>query len=130
MDRAVKEKRKLWKEWKVGGSKERYLEAKRVAKSKVYAAKKEAEVRNFHNILSRDDEKGMVFKIAKQIVKTNQDVVGEGFVRDDKGELALDDSAKKEAWRSYYSQLLNEEFDWDHENLCPADPIEGRLHLR
>ena len=125
VDRAVKEKRKLWKDWKVGGSKERYLEAKRVAKSKVYAAKKEAEVRNFQNILTRDDEKEMVFKIAKQVVRTNQDVVGEGFVRDDNGELAISDSAMKEAWRSYYSQLLNEEFDWDHDSLSHADPIEG-----
>ena len=40
VDRAIKVKRRLWKEWKAGGSKEQYLEAKRTAKSKVYAVKK------------------------------------------------------------------------------------------
>ena len=33
VDNAVKEKRRLWKEWKQGGSKEPYLAAKRKAKS-------------------------------------------------------------------------------------------------
>ena len=44
---AVKRKRKLWKEWKKGGSKEEYLQAKRAAKHAVYTAKKEAEMRKF-----------------------------------------------------------------------------------
>ncbi len=125
VDRAIKEKRRLWKEWKAGGSREQYAEAKRIAKSKVYAAKKEAEMSSFQNIMTRDDVKGEVFKIAKQITKTNQDVVGVGYVRGDDGELALDDSAKREAWRSHYSRLLNEEFEWDHDSLCHADPIQG-----
>ena len=49
VDRAIKVKRRLWKEWKAGGSKEQYLEAKRTAKSKVYAAKKKAEISSFQN---------------------------------------------------------------------------------
>lgn len=31
VDKAIKEKRRLWKEWKSGGDKEKYLIAKRTA---------------------------------------------------------------------------------------------------
>ena len=37
---AIKEKRRLWKIWKIGGSKDDYLAAKRQAKKAVYEAKK------------------------------------------------------------------------------------------
>ena len=40
---AVKEKRRLWKIWKNGGSKEDYVLAKKVAKRRVFPAKKKAE---------------------------------------------------------------------------------------
>ena len=43
VDQCIKEKRRLWKEWKSGGSKNLYLEAKRRARTAVYAAKAEAE---------------------------------------------------------------------------------------
>ena len=43
MDQAVKKKRQIWKEWKQGGSKEPYLQAKRDSKRAVYVAKKSAE---------------------------------------------------------------------------------------
>ena len=36
----VKLKKELWKEWQKGDSKEKYLEAKRKAKSGVYVAKR------------------------------------------------------------------------------------------
>ena len=106
VDNAVKEKRRLWKEWKQGNSKEPYLAAKRRAKSVVYAAKKRVEEERFPNLLTRDDQKNEVFKIAKQMTKTNQDIIGEKCVRDDTGELAFDDKSKKAAWKSYYNKLL------------------------
>ena len=37
---AVKEKRRLWKIWRNGGSKEDYVLAKKVAKQRVFAANK------------------------------------------------------------------------------------------
>ena len=39
-------KRKLWKGWQMGGSKGKYLEAKRKAKSDVYVAKRKAQEKN------------------------------------------------------------------------------------
>ena len=42
VERAVNEKRRLYKEWREGGSRERYVEAKHGAKYEVYAAIKQA----------------------------------------------------------------------------------------
>ena len=40
VDNAVKEKQKVWKPWKNGGTKEEYLKAKKAAKTAVYFVKK------------------------------------------------------------------------------------------
>ena len=61
----------------------------------IYAAEKRVEKERFTNLLTRDDQKNEVFKIAKQMTKTNQDIIGEKCVRDDTGELAFDDKSKK-----------------------------------
>ena len=59
-------KRRLWKQWKTGSCKERYLEAKRKTKSECMFQRNRPKKR-FHNILRRDDENGEVFKTAKQM---------------------------------------------------------------
>ena len=125
VDEAVKEKRRLWKAWKKGGSKEDYLEAKRASKRAVYNAKRAAEQERFGDVLCREDHRDEVFKIAKQMKSTNRDVVGDKCVRDDKGVLATSDQDKHRAWQEHYERLLNEEFDWDKENLTFDDPILG-----
>ena len=53
VDQCIKEKRRLWKEWKSGGSKNLYLEAKCRARTAVYAAKAEAERNRFADVLRR-----------------------------------------------------------------------------
>ena len=62
-----------------------------------------------------------IFKIAKQLRKDNQDVVGDKCAKDDSGNLSFDNEAKKVAWKQ---QLLNEEFSWNPEDLT-ADPVVG-----
>ena len=42
-----------------------------------------------------------IFKIAKQLRKGNQDVVGDKCVKDDSGNLSLDNEAKKVAWKQH-----------------------------
>ena len=117
----INEKRRLWKIWKQGGSKEEYLNAKRVAKRSVYLAKKNAEIRRFSNL-----QPGLVdiFKIAKQIRKDNVDVIGDKCVKDDSGKLATNDDAKLTAWKQHYERLLNIEFPWDSDVLVD-EPIAG-----
>ena len=56
-----------------------------------------------------------IFKIAKQMRKDNQDVVGDKYVKDDSGNLSFDE-AKKVAWKQHYERLLNEEFSWNPED--------------
>jgi hypothetical protein len=64
----VGRKRKLWKEWRKGGEKEPYLEAKRQAKHVVYAAKERAGTK-------KDTIK--LYRIAKQMRRQKLDVIGE-----------------------------------------------------
>ena len=120
----MKEKRKLWKDWKccrIG--KEVYLEAKRRSTKAVYEARSESERIRFANIENRDDQKQEVFRIAKALVKDNRDIIGEQCIRNDDGGLAVSEEDKKVAWKSYYERLLNTENEWDRKDLGDADPV-------
>jgi len=119
---AVSRKRRLWKLWMKGGSKEQYLEAKREAKRAVYIARRSAEERDLRNLHEGKDN---IFRVAKQMRRDNQDVSGEKCVRDDQGVMSLDDEAKKAAWRQHYERLLNIEFAWNRDSLSAAEPILG-----
>ena len=55
----------------------------------------------------------------------NQDIVGDKCVRDDNGNLAIDDQAKLAAWKTHYERLLNVEFDWDRDSLDEQPAVEG-----
>ena len=51
--------------------------------------------------------------------------MGEKPVKNDAGQLSLDEEAKKEAWREHYECLLNVEFPWNPEDLSEESPVEG-----
>ena len=112
VEECISKKRKLWKEWQKGGSKEPYLLAKRKAKQAVYLARKAAQDAKFGD-LSLNDQKNQLFKQARKMKGENQDIVGDKCVRDDNSKLAIDDQAKLAAWKTHYERLLNVEFDWD-----------------
>ena len=59
----------------------------------------------------------MALWLAKQMRRDNQDVMGEKPVRNDAGQLSLDEESKKEAWKEHYERLLNIEFPWNPEDL-------------
>ena len=81
-----------------------------------------AEREKFSNIAPNDTG---IFKLAKQMDKTNQDVVGEKCVRNDAGELSLSDEEKMKAWVEHYARLLNLEFEWENDLLPEVAPVEG-----
>ena len=56
--------------------------------------------------VGREDQRNEVFKIAKQMKKTNQDVVGEKCIRNDEGNLASTEEEKKLAWNVGANTLL------------------------
>ena len=51
-------------------------------------------------------------------------MVGDKYVKDDSGNLSIDNKGKKVAWKHYYERLLNEGFPWNSEDLT-ADPVVG-----
>lgn len=58
-----------------------------------------------------DDQKYVVFNIAKRVVKINPDIIGQQCIRTDHDVLAVIDEDKKRAWKSYHGKkLLNVEF--------------------
>ena len=113
------EKRRLWKVWKNGGSQEDYAKAKKVAKCAVFTAKRKALDEEFGN------EDGVLFCMAKQIRKQNQDFVGEIC-----NKLAYSDAAKKIACKHHYQSLLNVEFPWDETSLSQIEPSMVQLDLQ
>ena len=70
--------------------------------------------------MQKDDEERDVFKIAKRIVKINQDVMGEQCIRND-GVLAVNDEDNKIVWNIYYEKLLDTELAWYRNSLRHAD---------
>ena len=62
--------------------------------------------------------KGNLPRIAKQLVRSNKDVVGSCCVKDRDGNIAVDDSRLKQVWKGYFKKLRNEEFEWN------KDPLE------
>ena len=92
----LKQKWKLWKEWQKGGSKDKYLEAKRKAKSGVYAAKRKAQEEKFSQ-LKRSDGKIFIFKLAERMKRENQYIGGDKCVKNDEGCLTYYDHAKLKA---------------------------------
>ena len=66
-----------------------------------------------------------MFKIAKRMVKTNQNIFFELCLRDDDSALAVSDVYKKMARKSYDEKLSNTQFAWDRNNLSKADTVSG-----
>ena len=132
MEDAINEKRSRYRTYKklkkqghtpeTIAAKETYNLGKRVSKHAVWLAKSEAEKEAFAHISPNGNE---IFHIAKQMDKTNQDVVGEKCVKNDADELSLSDNQKMKSWVEYYSRLLNVEFEWPSDTLDNVAPTSG-----
>jgi len=55
--------------------------------------------------------KGNLFRIANQLVRSNNDVVVSGSVKDREGDIAIYNSRIGQVWKDYYEKLLIEEFE-------------------
>ena len=102
-----------------------YLEAKRKARS-LCQAKCKAKRKRFRNIMQEDNQKCDVFKTAKGMVKTNQNINCEQCIRSDvEDKTRKSDEEKITAWKSYPEKLLNTEFVWDRNSLSQTDTVCG-----
>ena len=98
VESAVKEKRKLYKVWKTGGSREAYNAAKCFARRAVYIARNAAQRVALEKV---DPKSADIYKLAKQLSRERQGVVGEKPVKNDDGVLSMDEEAKKVAWKQH-----------------------------
>ena len=122
VQQAVSHKRKCFKVWKAGGDRHAYQAAKRALNLAVHIAKTDAEKIAFKKINSRSVE---IYRLAKQMRRENQDVIGDKPVRNNNGQTSLDVDSKKETWREHYMPLLNVEFSWNPGGLFEVYPLEG-----
>ena len=124
----VKEKRRLFNLLKCQqhgknlATKESYNQAKRMAKKAIFNAKN-AVRKTFCEDLDREDRKGNVFRVAKQLMRKNRDVVGANCVKDYEGKVVAEDSRLLEVWRAHYDRISNEEFTWDANGLTHVSPV-------
>ena len=66
-----------------------------------------------------------IFRFARQIRQTNQDIIGDKCIKNDSGNISTTDEAKLEAWKEHYERLLNVEFPWDPNHLDQVESIPG-----
>ena len=59
-----------------------------------------------------------VYKVAKQMTKSRQDVVEVNCVKDANGKVLVENDQVKEEWRKYMEKLLNAENTWDNATTC------------
>ena len=97
-----------------------YIDVNHVAKHAAWLAKSEVKKEKFATV-SPDDG---VLRIAKQMECRNKDIVGENWVYNDTGELALTDENKMKAWVDHYVRLLNVEFVWPSKELHEDPPFQ------
>ena len=81
VEEAVREKRRCFKLWKAGGIRAAYNTAKLTSNRVVHQAKSEAEKVALQKI---DARSGDVYRLAKQMRRDNQDVMGEKPVKNEK----------------------------------------------
>ena len=125
--KAVDEKRSLYRVWrkrKTRMSETEYQTAKRATKKAVHKAQEDERIRLVEK-LEEEDGKGNVFRVVKQMVAKNRDVVGDGCIKDEDGKVVVDQDGLKDVWRRYFEKLLNEEFDWDREGLETGHAVSG-----
>ena len=100
MEEAVKRKRRCFKLWKAGGSRAVYNTAKRVSNRAVHEAKSEAEKVALQKI---DPKSADIYRLAKQMRHDNQYVMGEKPVKNDAGQLSLNEEATERLGKSIMS---------------------------
>ena len=101
-----------------------YNWAKIAAKRAIFKAKSD-ERKKFCEDLEREDEKGNMFRVAKQMMSRNRDVVGASCVKGSDGKIVVQEDKLMEVWRAHYDGISKEEFTGDREGLTNVSPVCG-----
>ena len=79
--------------------------------------------------MQKNNQKCDASETAKRMIKTNQVIISEHYIKHGDGLLAVSDGDEKKAWKSYNEKLLNTEFTWDRKSLSGADTVKGAPSL-
>jgi hypothetical protein len=123
--RAVEQKRKSYRVWRRTKSVHdaaAYQVSKRLAKQVVYKAQ-DAERKQLVEKLDEEEGRGNLFRVARQMIRRNKDIVGDGCIKDCDGNVVVEQESIKEVWRKYFEKLLNEEFAWNRNGLTTENAV-------
>ena len=127
VQRALEDKRERFREWrkdKTADAKSKYNKAKKSAKRAVASAMKEASEKLMKEM--EDDKRSKImFKVAKQSMRDNKDVVGSGCVRDRSGKLCVGERERAAVWKEHMEKVMNEENKWD--GVVDVDVVQGPI---
>src|SRR2546425_988520 len=132
---AVKDKRRAYELWKKSGlevDKGVYMLAKGRSK-RVVATVQGEERQRYCDMLEAEDDKGNVFRVAKQMVGLNKDITASECVKGVDGRTVVEEEGIMQRWKEYYEQLLNEEFDWNKDGIGSTggtDKLEASVDER
>ncbi|MBJ5510287.1 hypothetical protein JGG51_24190, partial [Salmonella enterica subsp. enterica serovar Meleagridis] len=107
--KAIEEKRQCFKVWhksKDENDREAYREAKRLVRKTVAQENRREELASE---LEKEEGKSNLFRIARQMARERQDVVGVNCLRDPTGNVVIGNDKIKDTWKSYMEKLLNVE---------------------
>ena len=104
MSKVIGEKRKAYLAWKksdTAADKEAYNKAKRDAK-RIVAAAQATKRQEFSENLRSAEGKGKLFRVVKQMVRKNRDVVGSACIKNKEGKVLTEENQIKDVWKDYF----------------------------
>src|SRR3989442_8443055 len=93
----------------------------KVKSKRVVARAQDEERQRYCDMLEEEDGTGNVFRVAKQMVGLNKDIAASGCVKGVDGRIVVEEEGIMQRRKEYYEQLLNEEFDWNKDNVGSID---------
>ena len=124
---AVKEKsiaRRIWEEDNNYQTREEYRQKNRLTKRMVAIAKGEAK-REWYEMMETPEGEKMIYRIAESRRRDRQDVGEVGIIKDENGNILIEEEEVKRRWKDYFTQLLNTENECEELEYVP--PVEGPI---
>jgi len=85
--------------------------------------------RSLEIMLDEENRKGAVFRVVRQMIGTNRDVVGIGYEKDANGKIDVDDNRVLNVWKEHYDKISNVEFPCSRDSLTEVDAVSGPSEL-
>ena len=100
------------------------MEVKKKAESGVLCCQKKSPGKKFSQLES-SHSRNFIFKLAKRMKCENRGILGDKYVKNDKGCVTCNDCAKLKAWKSHFERHLNVELVRNKDSLLDLEPKIG-----